>query len=97
MKRVFSYTALLLKHEFLKKELKEVLTKLDKYQLENQALRLCNKNEEKRSIKYCNAYRIKLNEYEDLESMYSKAVKENETLKKQIDKEKKNGNKNIKS
>lgn len=88
-KRLFDYTTLLLKYEFLKREQKDTLMKLDKYQLENQALRQCNESDEKRARTYCKAYRYKLNEYEDLMSMYNKVVKEKEILEKKVKKLKK--------
>lgn len=86
MKRLFNYTTLLLKYEFLKRENKDILIKLDKYQLEAQALRQCNISSDAKEAKFRRAYRNKLNDYEDLMSMYNKVVKEKEILEKKVKK-----------
>ena len=86
IKRLFDYTTLLLRYEFLKRENKDILIKLDKYQLENQALRQCSIGSDARETKFRRVYRNKLNDYEDLMSMYNKVVKEKETLEKKVKK-----------
>lgn len=93
MKKIFSYAELLIKYELLKREEIETLKKLDRYELENQTLRMCLKNEEQRTVSFRRNYRNKLNEYEDLMNSYNNLLEE----KEKIERKNKNGkNNNIK-
>lgn len=65
--KIISYAELLLKYEALKYEDKKHLRKIGTLQNENETLRQCLLNEEKRTKTFRSSYRKKLNDYEDLE------------------------------
>ena len=65
--KIISYAELLLKYEVLKHEDKKHLRKIGILQNENETLRQCLLNEEKRTKTFRSSYRKKLNEFEDLE------------------------------
>lgn len=65
--KIISYAELLLKYEALKHEDKKHLRKIGTLQTENETLRQCLLNEEKRTKTFRSSYRKKLNEFEDLE------------------------------
>lgn len=65
--KIIKYIDLLIRYEVLKIQDKKNLSKLDKLQTENQTLRQCLLNEEKRTNTFRNSYRKKLNECEDLQ------------------------------
>ena len=65
--KIISYAELLLKYEALKHEDKKHLRKIGTLQNENETLRQCLLNEEKRTKTFRSGYRKKLNEFEDLE------------------------------
>jgi hypothetical protein len=65
--KIIKYVDLLIRYEVLKIQDKKNLSKLDKLQTENQTLRQCLLNEEKRTGTFRNSYRKKLNECEDLQ------------------------------
>lgn len=65
--KILSYAELLIKHEILKREDNKHLKMIDILQTENEVLRQCLLNEEKRTKQFRNSYRKKLNDYEDLE------------------------------
>lgn len=65
--KIISYAELLLKYEALKHEDKKHLRKIGTLQNENETLRQCLLNEEKRTKTFRSSYRKKLNEFEDLE------------------------------
>ena len=64
--KVLSYAELLIKYEILKREDSKHLKKIDTLQTENEVLRQCLLNEEKRTKQFRNSYRKKLNDYEEL-------------------------------
>ena len=64
--KVLSYVELLTKYEILKREDSKHLKKIDTLQTENEVLRQCLLNEEKRTKQFRNSYRKKLNDYEEL-------------------------------
>lgn len=65
--KIIKYAELLLKYETLKHEDKKHLRKIGILQTENETLRQCLLNEEKRTKTFRSSYRKKLNEFEDLE------------------------------
>lgn len=65
--KIIKYIDLLIRYEALKIQDKKNLSKLDKLQTENQTLRQCLLNEEKRTSTFRSSYRKKLNECEDLQ------------------------------
>lgn len=65
--KIISYAELLLKYKALKHEDKTHLRKIGTLQNENETLRQCLLNEEKRTKTFRSSYRKKLNDYEDLE------------------------------
>lgn len=65
--KIIKYAELLLKYEVLKQQGKKHLRKIGTLQTENETLRQCLLNEEKRTKIFRNSYRKKLNDYEDLE------------------------------
>lgn len=65
--KIISYAELLLKYEALKHQDKKHLRKIGTLQNENETLRQCLLNEEKRTKTFRSSYRKKLNEFEDLE------------------------------
>lgn len=66
--KIIKYAELLLKYEALKHEDKKHLRKIGILQTENETLRQCLLNEEKRTKTFRSSYRKKLNEFEDLVS-----------------------------
>ena len=67
MMKIIKYAKLLLKCEVLKQQEKKNLRKIGTLQNENETLRQCLLNEEKRTKTFRSSYRKKLNEFEDLE------------------------------
>lgn len=65
--KIVKYAELLLKYEVLKQQDKKHLKKIGILQTENETLRQCLLNEEKRTKTFRSSYRKKLNEFEDLE------------------------------
>ena len=65
--KIIKYAELLLKYEVLKQQEKKHLRKIGTLQNENETLRQCLLNEEKRTKTFRSSYRKKLNDYEDLE------------------------------
>lgn len=65
--KIIKYAELLLKYEALKHEDRKHLRKIRTLQTENETLRQCLLNEEKRTKTFRSSYRKKLNEFEDLE------------------------------
>lgn len=65
--KIIKYAELLLKYEALKHQDKKHLRKIGTLQNENETLRQCLLNEEKRTKTFRSSYRKKLNDYEDLE------------------------------
>ena len=85
--KIIKYVDLLIRYEVLKRQDKNNLSKLDKLQTENQTLRQCLLNEEKRTNTFRSSYRKKLNECEDLQN-----EKINQTVEiKKLERKLKNG------
>ena len=84
IKRLFNYAELLIKYEILKREEQDNLKMLDRYELENQTLRMCLKNEEQRTVAFRRNYRNKLNEYEELANEYNNLLEEKEKLERKL-------------
>lgn len=89
--KIIKYVDLLIRYEVLKIQDKKNLSKLDKLQTENQTLRQCLLNEEKRTSTFRNSYRKKLNECEDLQTENINQTMEIKKLERKI----KNGENNI--
>ena len=66
--KIIKYAGLLLKYEILKQQDKNHLRKIRILQNENETLKRCLINEEKRTKTFRSGYRKKLNEFEDLVS-----------------------------
>jgi predicted nucleic acid-binding Zn-ribbon protein len=81
---------LLIKYELLKREDSKHLKKLAKKEKENKLLKDCLDNEEKRTKKFRSAYKMILNEYEDLNTEYQEAQKEIKRLDRQVKRLEKN-------
>ena len=90
--KIIKYIDLLIRYEALKTQDKKNLSKLDKLQTENQTLRQCLLNEEKRTSTFRSSYRKKLNECEDLQTENLNQTVEIKKLERKL----KNGNKDIK-
>ncbi len=73
--KILSYAELLIKYEILKREDSKHLKKIDTLQTENEVLRKCLLNEEKRTKTFRSSYRKKLNDYEDLERKFKNGNK----------------------
>ena len=89
--KIIKYIDLLIRYEVLKIQDKKNLSKLDKLQTENQTLRQCLLNEEKRTSTFRNSYRKKLNECVDLQVENLYQTMEIKKLERKI----KNGENNI--
>lgn len=89
--KIIKYVDLLIRYEVLKIQDKKNLSKLDKLQTENQTLRQCLLNEEKRTSTFRSSYRKKLNEFEDLQTENINQTMEIKKLERKI----KNGENNI--
>lgn len=88
--KIIKYVDLLIRYEVLKRQDKNNLSELNKLQTENQTLRQCLLNEEKRTNTFRNSYRKKLSECEDLQN-----EKINQTIKiKKLERKIKNGKNN---
>lgn len=82
--KIIKYVDLLIRYEVLKRQDKNNLSKLDKLQTENQTLRQCLLNEEKRTSTFRSSYRKKLNEFEDLQTENINQTMEIKKLERKI-------------
>lgn len=82
--KIIKYVDLLIRYEVLKIQDKKNLSKLDKLQTENQTLRQCLLNEEKRTSTFRSSYRKKLNEFEDLQTENINQTMEIKKLERKI-------------